>query len=240
MMNGLAQNSTGYTPPLGLSRLAEHLTLAIPYKGLMLSEDVRPLHMGRDYGVFQAPSHPVFASIKDRVYLHGPGLAQTIRAFIEEVNPQRSWITLSRFTPLATAWRDRQEERVQPSKPLQVRLFCSTHVCYGSIDNLSRTGIGILVYHLSEKQIRAEIGTRVKVEFLVDEKMQPNRVEAEVMTVKTIGRSLAKIGLRLYPSRKHQLLLENYIQNRRQEIYTELDQDWMSWQEPRLTKDLFF
>lgn len=240
MLNGMILNTNGHTAPQILPKISGSLTMSIPYKGLMLSEEIQVLHIGRDYGVFQAPSQHLFTSIKDSVYLHGPYLSQTIHAHIEEINPHRAWITLSRFSYLFTQWRDRIDERVQPDKPMRVRIYCSTRRCSGTIDNISKTGMGILIYRLNEKQIHTELGSKVKIEIPFSNDAQPLRFDAIVMTVKTIGRSLAKVGLQIIPNKKQQVPLEQYVQFRRDEIFGELNSVWMSFQEPRGTKDLFF
>jgi hypothetical protein len=239
MLNGSLQNGNKPVVPFGLVDIRSVL-LSSPYKGLMLTDQVRVLHMGKDFGVFEACNHSVFSSIKDNVYLHGGNLTRTVKASIDEINPQRSWITLSRFQPLATPWHERREERVQPARPFYARIACASHFCLGRVDNLSLTGIGILVYHLGDKPIQQELGHKVRVELQLKEDRQPIKLDAVIMSIHPIGRSLMQVGLQIIPTRRVMLELDQFIQLRKREIYNELNADWLSWREPRLTKDLYF
>ena len=239
MMNGIAYFPEKSEVPLCLPRLINLLAITIPYKGLLLTEDVRLLHSGKDYGVFQALNQPLYVSLKEQVYLHGPGLPNPMKAFIEEINLNRGWITLSRFKPLDSIWKDRREERVQPSKPLHIRLHNRSTQCLGSIDNISKSGMGILVDQKHGKDLLPEIGAKVKLDFVWEER-QIIHLNAVLISVKPIGQSLAKIGLTTQPGRKLQETLNRYIKNRKLEIMDELDSKWFNWQYPRTTKELFF
>ncbi len=240
MLNGMLQNSNGLSKSYIIPRFSDKLIMSIPYKGLMLSEEIQTLHIGHDYGVFRLPGQQIITSGKEYVYLHGYSLPKTIRAHVEETNPNRAWITLSRFIDLPGPWTDRSEDRVQPEKPIFVKIYCGTHRCSASIDNISRTGLGVLVYHLFDRNIKAEMGTHVKVEFPVWEEKQPLRICATVISITPLGRSLTKVGFRIDPNRKQVSTLEKYIHQRKEEIFTELNTDWMAYLEPRNTKDLFF
>ncbi len=214
--------------------------MSVLYKGLVLSELIRPLHMGHDYGVFQASGQNYLTGIKEIVYLHGTEDPQTIRARIDEVNPKRAWITLSHFTPLQTNWRDRQEDRVQPARPIQVRLYHSSKLVSGSLNNLSVQGLGVLLYHMQEKGPKLDIGSRVRVEIPILYGFTPVKMDAHIQSMRFVGTNQVILGLQANPNRKQLLTLKQYIEYRKNEIFSELDTVKFARLEPRSTKDLFF
>lgn len=239
MLNGSLESAKSIFLPLDMP-CSMKMLLSSPYKGLMLTDQVKLLHVGKDFGVFEASNHAVYSGIRDSVYLHGGNLQKTVKACIHEINPRRSWITLSQFYPLATDWCDRRDERVQPARRIQARIACATHICSGSVDNISLSGLGVLIYHAGDRPIRQEIGIKVRVELQINEDLQPLKLDALVMSINPISRSLAKVGLKILPTRKILMALEPFVAIRRQEIFDELNSDWLACREPRLTKDLYF
>jgi hypothetical protein len=239
MLNGSIQKGQTQFIPIEIP-IAKTVLLSSPYKGLMLTDQVKVLHLGKDFGVFEASNHSVYSGIRDYVYLHGGSLMHTIRASIDEINPRRSWVTLSRFLPLPSNWRDRRDDRVQPARRIQARINCATHNCVGSVDNLSLSGLGVLIYHMGDRQIKQEIGTKVRVELQMTEENQPLRVDALVRSIHPISPMMVKVGLQIIPTRKVLMQLDHFVQMRKLEIFNELNSDWLSCHEPRSTKDLYF
>jgi hypothetical protein len=239
MLTGTIESAKSIFVPLDLP-CSMTMLLSSPYKGLMLTDQVKLLHVGKDFGVFEASNHAVYSGMKESVYLHGGNLLKTVKASIDELNPRRSWITLSQFHPLATDWSDRRDERVQPAHQIQAKITCATHMCAGSVDNISLSGLGVLIYHPGDRPIRQEIGVKVRVELQIHEDSQPLKLDALVMSINPISRSLAKVGLQIIPTRKILMALEPFVTIRRQEIFDELNSDWLACREPRLTKDLYF
>ena len=239
-MNTFLQRSNNTTPfQYRLSNMPG-ITMSVLYKGLVLSELIQPLHLGHDYGVFQASGQNYLTGIKEIVYLHGTEDPQTIRARIDEVNPKRAWITLSHFTPLQTKWQDRQEDRVQPARPIQVRLYHSGKLVSGSLNNLSVQGLGVLLYHMQEKGSKLDIGSRVRVEIPILYGFTPVKMDAHIQSIRFVGTNQVILGLQANPNRKQLLTLRQYIEYRKNEIYSELNTVKFARLEPRSTKDLFF
>lgn len=239
MLNGSVVPATTLFIPVDLP-CTRTMLLSSPYKGLMLTDQVKILHIGKEYGVFEASNHAVYSGFKDCVYLHGGNLHNTVKASIDEVNTRRSWITLSQFKPLPTDWRERRDERVQPARRIQAQISCTSHMCTGSVDNISLSGLGVLIYHPGDRPIRQEIGIKVRVELQIKEDISPLKFDALVMSILPISRNLAKVGLQFIPTRKLLLSLEPFVNHRKQEIFDELNSDWLACREPRLTKDLYF
>ena len=240
-MNGFestyTRNQTSFTPLVNKDR--DYL-LTIPYKGLSLTEPVRIFHIGRDYAVFQLPNSRVCAALKDRVYLRTPDSGKTIIASVEEVNFQRGWLTLCSFLPGRSEWRDRRSERVQTSLPVRVRLPCHHYEYYGTLDDLSIHGLGVLLYHVDDFKIPVEVGEKVHLEFKLPAVARPLRVDGTLIGMQSASKKLSRVGFHISPSRLHLNMLNKFIQQRRIELITELELIWMQTQEPRSSKDLYF
>jgi hypothetical protein len=239
-MNVLFETNNNHISPMELPQWAGPPTLAIPYKGMMLSQEVKLLHRGKEYCVFQAPNQSICSIIKDSVYMHGRGTSSTYIAHVDGINPQRGWIILSRFVFLHSAWRDRLTERVQPDNPMYVSIRCSGQRYPGNLDNLSISGLGVLVYRIAENHCLMETGKNVKIEMPNFYGGQSMQLEGTLVSINHISHRMMKIGIKVYPNNKIIRIMEKYIYQRRNEILNELDTNWLNWNEPRCTKDLFF
>jgi hypothetical protein len=240
MNMGVIPNTNSYIPMMDIPQWVVPLSLVIPFKGMMLSQEVKMLHHGKDYCVFQAPNQSICSSLKDSVFLHGRGSSQTYIAHIDEINPQRGWITLSSFVILHSNWHDRITERVQPRNPMYVSIRCSSRQCQGNLDNISISGMGVLVYKSAEDHILANSGKNVKIDIPNFDGDQSLRMEGRFVTKTRLSNRMIKIGFKVFPSNKQIRVMEKFIIRRRIEILDELDSNWMMWNEPRSTKDLFF
>jgi hypothetical protein len=214
--------------------------LSVPYKGMILSQEVKALRMGQDSGIFQLPNHQICAGIKDLVYLHGSTLARPIVARITELNTQRGWITLSEFQSAYNAWKDRVCERVQPENPVQVTLSCAAQRCRGTLDDLSLQGMGLLIYAPPEKDFQLKRMENLRLEFYLPGDPQVFRLEGSMVFLTQISHTLAKMGLTIRPNRSQRARMATYISVRSIELAQELEMIWMKGQEPRPSMDLYF
>ena len=243
-MHTTLQGNTGMITTLGLiqtlSYHGEPLTITIPYKGLMLSQDLRLLHTGEDYAVLQAPNERICAGLHDHVFIHSKSITQKIVAKIIEVNPQRGWIIISDLVTSTNPWQERRHDRVQPSQPLRVAICCGSTSCAGTLDNLSLHGAGVLVYKFEEHPIKAKVGNPVQITFKLPNDKLPVKLNGKIVNFHFISQILSKVGVETQLSARQEFLVKQYIQMRKMNILTEVDNRWILVQEPRSTKDLFF
>ncbi len=243
-MHTVLQGSTGLNSAIGLiqslSYHGEPLTIAVPYKGLMLSQEIRLLHTGEDYAVLQSPNQRICAGLHDRIFIHSPSIPQKIIARIDEINPQRGWIIISDLVTSSNRWLDRKSDRVQPSQPIQVDISCGPTVCAGHLDNLSINGIGVLVYKYEEHPIKAKVGSPIHIAFRLPNEKQVLKLAGKIANFHFISQILSKVGIETNLSIRQELMLKQYIHNRKINILSEMENNWVLVQEPRSTKDLFF
>lgn len=241
-MNRISYHTTNGPVPLAAlgSTKSPCYTLSVPYKGMILAQEVKALRMGQDSGIFQLPNHQVCAGLRDLVYLHGPSLARPLAARVRELNTQRGWITLSDFHTTYNPWKERSCERVQPERAIQVTLTCLNQRCRGTLDDLSLVGMGVLIYAPPEKDIQLKHMENIRLEFHLPGDSQVLRVEGSMVFFTQISHTLAKMGLTIRPNRNQKARLSSYIARRSMELVEELETIWMKGQEPRPSMDLYF
>jgi len=198
-----------------LSYHGEPLTITIPYKGLMLSQDIRLLHTGEEYAVLQAPSDRICAGLRDRVYIHSKSLPQKILAKIDEINPQRGWIIISDIVASSNPWWERRFDRVQPSQPLRAIIQSGPSNCAGTLDNLSLKGLGVLVYKFEEHPIKAKTGNHVQIAFRLPTEKQVIKVIGKIVNFHFISQLLSKVGIETQLTAHQELMLKQYIHSRK-------------------------
>jgi hypothetical protein len=214
--------------------------LSVPYKGMILAQEVKALQLGKDMGVFQLPNQHLCASLKDRAYLHGNTLARPVVTRVAEINPQRRSITLTGFKTSPNPWRERTHERVQPAQPIQVFLTCHGQHCFSTIDDISLKGMGVLIYSSPEKDLILKRMENIRVSFSLPDDSLVYRLEGSMVYFTQISRTLAKLGIHFEPSRPLRARLDRYIGHRSMELLRELEIRWAKEQEPRGSVDLYF
>ncbi len=216
------------------------LILSVPYKGMILAQEVRTVRFEKDMGVFQIPNNQMCAGLKDRVFLRGSSLTRPIMARVCEINPQRGWITLSSFRTSPNPWKDRSCERVQPAHPILVTLTCRGQHCISTLDDLSLGGMGLLIYSSPEKEFVLKRTEKLRLDFTLPNDPFAYRVDGSMVFFTQMSRTLAKLGLKFESSRQQRARLARYIDHRTLELLRELEISWAKEQEPRGSMDLYF
>ncbi len=214
--------------------------LSVPYKGMILSQEVRAVRFEKDMGVFQIPNNQMCAGLKDRVFLRGSTIARSITARVCEINPHRGWITLSSFRTSPNPWKERSHERVQPAHPILVTLTCHGQHCISTLDDLSLGGMGLLIYSSPEKELVLKRTEKLRLDFSLPNDDFTFRVDGSMVFFTQMSRTLSKLGLRFESSRQQRARLARYIDHRTLELLRELEISWAKEQEPRGSMDLYF
>jgi len=214
--------------------------LSVPYKGMILAQEVKALQFGKDMGVFQLPNQHLCASLKDRAYLRGNTLARPVVARVAEIDPQRRSITLTGFKTSPNPWKERTCERVQPAQPIRVFLTCRGQHCYSTLDDISLNGMGVLIYSSPEKDLILKRMENIRVSFSLPDDPSVYRLDGSMVYFTQMSHTLAKLGLHFEPSRPLRARLDRYIEHRSMELLRELEISWAKEQEPRGSMDLYY
>ena len=83
-------------------------------------------------------------------------------------------------------------------------------------------------------------GASIHMDFQLAPDQIYTAVEGKVIYLKTLGGSLVKIGIQLYPKIGEARKLEDYFAHRKQEIMGELNQAYWDMRMPRGVESLYF
>jgi len=218
----------------------EKLTLLIPFKGLLIAQEVRSLHIGQDHIVLQAPTHHICSNIHDHVYLYTVQSPQGMIANVQNLNLQRGIITLTGFKFMDSPWHDRKSERVEPVEPLHITLSTKNATFRGRLENLSMNGLGMLLYTKNFKNIPIKAGESVNTRIILGEDIPPLEMRGKLVASRLIGQALTHLGMEIRPEGLQKTLLTQYISTRRHEILAELEHLSNHVLEPKYSKDLYY
>jgi len=215
------------------------ITLSSIYKGILLEQTITPVAFDKNEIVFQAPNQKICVSLKQKAFLHSQGLPKTVIAQMKKLDTTTGKIFLTNFSFLETSWSDRNHERVQPKMPPQVVLQIKEARVAGALENISPVGIGLLVYKLPEASVPIDPENIIQMTFQL-----PNfprfTMPGNIVSHYTLGKTLTRIGVRIYPSTSQIRQINNYIIARKAEILQELDIACIEMLEPPGSKDLYY
>lgn len=241
MLSAVSPNSNHVLSVLSyLLQGGEKLSLLIPYKALLISQEVRTLHVGQDHLVLQAPAHHICSNIQDHVYIHSIRAPQGVHAKVLNLSFQSGVITLTGFKFLDSIWHDRQSDRVEPGDPLHISLSTKTGTYRGRLENLSLNGLGMLLFKSSSQMVPMKTGENLATKIALGDDIPPLEMDGRLIAKRSIGQTLTHLGLEIKPEGMQKTLLTQYITTRRHEILSELEHLTNKALEPRCSKDLYF
>jgi hypothetical protein len=209
------------------------------YKGMSFSERIQPLRVGLDHVVFRAPCLQVCLTLRDPVYLHSRILPETIRARPHMLNCTSQELRLSEFSYTGSLWYEREEQRVQPEQPVEVELRLGKQPYSTTLKDLSCNGAGLFVDLSTPDDPDISINTPVELKLQLSPGHYVHLAGSVTQRRKT-GRSLMALGVRLHPTPIQKTWLQDYIAQRKLEIFNELEQQISSRLEPQRAESLYF
>ena len=241
MLSAVSPNSNHVFSTLSyLLQGGEKLTLLIPFKALLITQEVRTMHIGQDHLVLQAPTRDICSNIRDHVYLHTDQSPQGLIANVQNLNLQRGIITLTGFKFMDSPWHERKSERVEPVEPLHITLSTKNATFRGRLENLSMNGLGMLLYTKNIKNIPTKAGEIVNTRIILGEDIPPLELRGKLVATRPIGQTLTHLGMVIKPEGIQKTLLTHYVSTRRHEILAELEHLSNHVLEPKYSKDLYY
>ncbi|MCX8024407.1 MAG: PilZ domain-containing protein, partial [Thermanaerothrix sp.] len=194
------------------------LTLAVPYKGMLLEQTLQPRVVGADGITFPPPKLMLCAAIYQIVYLHSRFLPATVRGYVQWLTTERCELHLSNLRFLATSWRPRSEQRVQPEEHLMVTVWVNRMPFQALLADLSVHGVGLLFDSWVETPpANLERGLRFEVTLPLA-RQYAITVTAELVHVRRYQEHLWQVGARLAPTLEQERWLEHHVSERRVKI----------------------
>lgn len=216
------------------------LTLAVPYKGLILEQTLQPRAVSSEGVFFPPPKIMLCAAIYQTAYLHSRFLPATVRGYVQWLTTERCELHLSNLRFLTTPWRPRREQRVQPEEHLAVTVWVNRLPFQALLTDLSIHGVGLLFDSWVETPpANLERGLKFDVTLPLASQ-HAITVSAELVHVRRYQEHLWQVGARLFPTLEQERWLDHYVAERRVEIYSELEQRARELREVAQGSGLFF
>jgi hypothetical protein len=223
-----------------LSQSNDTLELTKSYKGIVLQQAVDILEVKPEAAIFRVNSVEMCTALRGDVYLLNQSFPKPVKAHLKSLDIRHGIIILSDFTFTEIEWGKRQYERFQPKNPYYATLRWKGKTVRAGIENISVNGIGVLANHRFERRMKIQPGASIHLDFQLAPDQIYTAVEGKVIYLKTLGRSLVKIGMQLFPKIGEARKLEDYFAHRKQEILGELNQAYWDMRMPRGVESLYF
>ena len=223
---------------LGLLNAA--LELSKTYKGIVLQQEVSILEVKPEDATFRVNNVEMCTALQGEVYLHNRLFPKPVIAHLKSLDIRRGMFILSGFTYTDIEWVKRQNERVQPKGPHYATLRWKRKAVRACIENISVNGLGVLANTHFDWRMKAQPGSSIHLDFQLSPDHKYTAVKGKIIYIKAIGRTLVKIGIRLFPKIKQARLLDDYLARRKQEILGELNQAYWDMSMPRGVESLYF
>ena len=206
-----------------LASQAETLTLTHPYKGLVLSENVRVLSVEENQVVLQAHDTRILPVLKNCIHLHSQLFPYPVSASLVDLNQWTGKIRLQNLIFTGSEWKVRNGDRVQPRGPTYVTIRSGDNRITACLEDISKTGLGMVAYRLLERGADILTGDSVRLDFRLMEKDRVMSMNGIVVGMSRVGQSLVRIGVRFVAKPVQAWHLDDYINTRKNEILSELE-----------------
>jgi hypothetical protein len=215
------------------------INVAGGYKGMLFNERILPVLVGPDHIVYRTPSLKVCIILRDPVFLYSRVLPETIRATPQLISCTTGEMRLTDFAYTGSLWFDRDNQRVQPEKPMTTDVRINGKSYPASLKDISLHGAGLLVYTQDEEFLNLLSNTTVEFPFPIAGGNSMT-VNGKVAHRHSLSPSVLDLGLRIFLTSYQRTWLENFISRRKLEILSELERQITERLEPQRIKDQYF
>jgi hypothetical protein len=217
------------------------LELISTYKGLHLSQQVEICSISPNTVDICVSQHPEWVNSGKAVTLDHPNFTRPLTAHVKAVNWKSSTAVLVGLVESDHRWKLRSNDRIQPGEPLRIEMTARRKTTTAYLNNISQSGIGLIVNHLTTQMLHLEPGALIYLELFLPNQPTPLDLKGIVSRTSALNKMLIySIGVSIRPTPKQAVLLNQYIEMRRNSLFEELHRISAFVFEPISTKDLFF
>ncbi len=204
------------------------LAMTKSYWGMILSQNINTVAVDNHRAVFQALDRNFCAALEGCVHLHSHFLPKPVKSHVRDLSVRRGMFTLSDFSYIEGDWKERLHERVQPKEPTYVSLRYRRIDIRASMLDISLSGMGVLVCNSDDREFEFHPNSSVCTDFQTSPTFRWAKLGGAIHYQQKVSRSIARLGIRLYPKLEQARQLEKYIANRKTEIMEELERASMA------------
>ena len=167
--------------------------------------------------------------LEGSTYLRAPGISESLKAAVIEVDFKKKQAILSEFSGAGDAVGKRRLVRVEPSDTLEVQIYDGRQRIQGTVRDISSEGISIITFFANIYGLKFKYDKKVFID------LKPPSTDKVVRSMGIIsymssqeGAFWHRLGLRIYPTSEVKPLLDDYIARRQVEIMDEMEKKYVS------------
>ncbi|MGW8226767.1 MAG: hypothetical protein ACWGOY_13585 [Anaerolineales bacterium] len=204
------------------------LMMTNSYRGMILSQEIKPVAVDKHRAVFQAYDLDVCAVLEGCVHLHSSLLPKPVKAKVRDLSIRQGMFSLTDFAYIDGHWKERLHERVQPQVPTYVSLHYRQMLIRASMLDISIRGMGLLVCNSEQEEFDFLPNASVCTDFETSPSYRWAKLGGAIHYQQKLSGSISRLGIRLYPKIEQARQLEKYISKRKSEILEELHQAYVA------------
>jgi hypothetical protein len=200
------------------------------YRGLPLDMDTTILKVDQDMIIARLYGYQaVSMALEGKTHLMTPHLPETLRATVVDVDIKKKRAFLRDFTSIEGKIGMRKLVRVEPSETLEVQIYDGRQRIGGKVVDISGGGMCVYTFFAHLYGLKFERDKEVLVDIKPPFADTPVRSKGIITRlISRRGTQLHRLGLKIYPSREVQELLDDYIIHRQRELMNEMEQNYLS------------
>jgi predicted transport protein len=219
-----------------------YIDVTVPIHGLQVNERVFVEDSKRDQVTAKVKNIGYFCSGNESipVILRTPKFIGVVVGRLIELLLRENKINLTDFRKLKSDWTDRAAERVQPKSSNYFDIFLQERHYRANLNDVAPNGISIYVAISEPTELDDVINEEIVMPLKIHPYFERCMIKAKVKNIRLVAKNLARLGLQFIPDRKNTLVLQNYVNHRKEEILKEIQYNFLKLQSVPETKDLYF
>ena len=240
--NGISSSQDALMLLAEIAKENKPLELTNDYKGVTITQEARIISFGDDFVELQTPYYQFMCiALQGHTHIRSPGLPCLVSANLKNLEVTSGKIQLHDFACLSRSAEVRLNTRVSPQEPTRALLHLRNADLSASVVDLSAQGIGIWAYKIQEKGIKLAINTPINLDYYLPRQSKKFTLKGKVAYLKPVKSSLmVRLGVCIQPNTEQETKLQEYIRQRHQDIFRELEQAFNRSVEPFRLANIFF
>lgn len=218
----------------------EKLGFTRSFRGLSLKQGATITRVEEGKVYLKFTDCRAFACPDGPVYIQDRRISKPVRGSFHLDNSTTGAGVLSELGWMKRKWKERTCDRVQPRTTVHVEVECRNLEIRGNVENISASGMALLV----NKSLAGCIDTAPPDKVLLDFTLQPgcefHTLAAAVVYRQAVGSNLVRLGIKFIPYFEELTCLRAYVARRKAEILAELGQDYRDCETLSQVANLYF
>jgi hypothetical protein len=223
-----------------LAGRGEKLDLTRSYRGLNIRQGAIITGFKDDKILLKVRIDRAYTCPDGPIYIHDKRIAHSVRGSFHLNNFNSGIAELSDLNWVWQKWKNRAEDRVQPLKTTFVELDYDGTECKGVLENISTTGMAVLINKSLDPSIELSAEKKVLLSFTLSPDCIFKTLIGSIIYNAMTGSNLIRLGIKFIPYFEEIGCLSTYISARKAEIFAELGQNYRDSETRSQVTNLYF